>query len=145
VERGLACLQRTWRGFFCYYAQRAAAVESPFCERTIYNLVIDLFMCLHRLSLDATGHVWEPNVFMALCLISQAIFPHCIRRQWRSNQYATVGFLKNYIRLINVRSADICVTALLILQDDTRSVSTFHTSDLFTAAWLFTAYSKCSA
>lgn len=36
---------------------RIAAVEIPFCERTIYNLAIDLFMCLHRLSLDATGHV----------------------------------------------------------------------------------------
>lgn len=33
-------------------------------------------MRLHRLSLDATGHVWEANVFMALSLISQAIFLH---------------------------------------------------------------------
>lgn len=48
----------------------------PFlCARTIYNSAIELFMCLHRLSLDATGHVWEGgNVFMALFLISQAIF-----------------------------------------------------------------------
>lgn len=39
------------------FTAAAAAVEIPFCERRIYNLVIDLFMCLHRLSLDATGHV----------------------------------------------------------------------------------------
>lgn len=58
----------------CAKMGRIAAVEIPFCERTIYNLVIDLFMCLHRLSLDATDHVWEANVFMALFLISQAIF-----------------------------------------------------------------------
>lgn len=51
-----------------------AAVEMSFCERRIYNLVIDLFMCLYRLSLDATGHVQEANVFMALFLISQAVF-----------------------------------------------------------------------
>lgn len=44
-------------------------------RRTIYNSAIELFMCLHRLSLDATGHVWEGgNVFMALFLISQATF-----------------------------------------------------------------------
>jgi len=59
----------------CAKMGRTAAVEIPFCERTIYNLAIDLFMCLHRLSLDASGHVWEANVFMALFLISQAIFP----------------------------------------------------------------------
>lgn len=41
----------------CAKMGRIAAVEIPFCERTIYNLAIDLFMCLHRLSLDATGHV----------------------------------------------------------------------------------------
>ena len=60
----LVFLQRTWRGF-CHYAAemgRIAAVEIPFCAGgTIYNSVIDLFMCLHRLSLDATGHVWEAN------------------------------------------------------------------------------------
>lgn len=101
-------LWRTWRGLLllCAKMGRIAAVEIPFCERgTIYNLVIDLFMCLHRLSLDATGHVWEANVFMALFLISQAIFfSHCILRLWRSNRYATVGFLKkkkNCLRLIN--------------------------------------------
>lgn len=88
----------------CAKMGRIAAVEIPFCERTIYNLVIDIFMCLHRLSLDATDHVCEANVFMALFLISQANFSHCILRLWRSNRYATVGFLKNIpvIRFINV-------------------------------------------
>lgn len=62
----------------CAKMERIAAVQIPFCEGTIYNLVIDLFMCLHRLSLDATGHVREANVFMALFLISLAISPHCI-------------------------------------------------------------------
>lgn len=75
-EKTLASLQMTWRGLLllCAKMGRIAAVEIPFCETTIYNLAIDLFMCLHRLSLDATGHVWEGNVFMALFLISQAIF-----------------------------------------------------------------------
>lgn len=70
-------------GGCCYSAplrciERIAAVQIPFfvCARgTIYNSAIELFMCLHRLSLDATGHVWEGgNVFMALFLISQATF-----------------------------------------------------------------------
>lgn len=75
----------------------------PFlCARTIYNSAIELFMCLHRLSLDATGHVWEGgNVFMALFLISQAIFflspsppqPHS-HSTWRPNRHAVRLCLK---------------------------------------------------
>lgn len=93
----------------CAKMGRAAAVEIPFCERTIYNLVIDLFMCLHRLSLDATGHVWEANVFMALFLISQAIFfPTAFCFYGVQTDAPRSAFLKNCIRFINVWSAHIC-------------------------------------
>lgn len=42
-----------------------ASPEFLFCSKTIYNLAIEIFMGLYRLSLDATGHVQEASVFMA--------------------------------------------------------------------------------
>lgn len=60
-------------------------------------------------------------------------FSHCILRLWRSNRCATVGFLKNCIRFINVPSAHICSTAQLLLLDDKRS-NFFHGSDLSVCA-----------
>lgn len=123
----------------CAKMGRIAAVEISFCERTIYNLVIVLFMCLHRLSLDATGHVWEANVFMALFLISQAIFfpLHSASMAFKPIRHGRLSqkiYQPNIpvVRFINVWSAHICSTALLALLDDKRSVSTFSMPDLYT-------------
>lgn len=91
---------------FCYYAQRwEELLQSKFLfvKGTIYNLVIDLFMCLHRLSLDATGHVWEANVFMALFLISQAVFPtaFCF---YGVQTKTPASFLKNCLSFVSWKS-----------------------------------------
>lgn len=84
---GSSCLEHIREGGFSFYAQRwGELLQSKFLfvKGTIYSSAIEAFMRLHRLSLDATGHVWEANVFMALSLISQAIFffapPTCILR-----------------------------------------------------------------
>ena len=87
---------------------RIAAVEIPFCERTIYNLVVDLFYVPPS---PVIGCHWScvrgKRLHGSFSDFPGDFFSHCILRLWCSNRYATVVFLWKKQKLPVIRSINV--------------------------------------